>query len=306
MDVQKVQGLHHVTAIASSAQKNYAFYHGVLGLRLVKKTVNFDDPTSYHLYYGDDSATPSTLITFFTWPELPKKTSGSGEIACVGFAVQASGLDFWKERLTLKRVKYEQIKRENLEVLTFVDYEGMGVELVFVAKTRGLIAKSIDVPSEFAISSIQYVVLNISNLALAAEVLETIGYMHLNSHGAVHKFVRSYDYILVQEIAGEQNAIQGIGSIHHVAFAVKDENDEMIVREKIRDLGLHATAQIDRSYFYSVYFREHNGILFEIATNGPGFSIDEKLNELGSKLCLPPQYEKHRAEIVRLLPPFTQ
>ncbi len=303
----QAKSYHHVTAIASSPQKNYDFYHGILGLRLVKQTVNFDDPSSYHLYYGDDVATPGTLITFFTWPHLPKRTRGAADIAAVGFVVPIESLDFWKERLTHKKIKFAEMMRGAFPVLAFEDFEGMAVELAGVKKPRNLRATHLEIPPEHALCGIEYVVLSVANVALVAEVLETLGYLHVKTHTELHEFAQSQnraDRVFVQEDGTGHDAIQGIGAVHHIAFGVVDEAAEIALRARVHDLGLFPTPQIDRTYFHSVYFREHNGILFEIATAGPGFAIDEKLAELGQKLCLPPQYEKQRAAIVAALPPF--
>jgi len=299
-----VSGYHHVTAIASSPQKNYDFYHGVLGLRLVKQTVNFDDPSSYHLYYGDELAKPGSLITFFTWPHLPVRTRGAAEIAAVGFAVPVDSLDFWKKRLTHKKIKFTEITRGEFSVLSLEDFEGMGVEIVGVNNPRDLRALHPDIPKEHALCGIEYTVLSVANVAVIAQTLETIGYSHVKTHDELHHFSRVHDHVFVFEDLSGHDALQGIGAVHHIAFAVSDDSEEMTMRSRIHDLGLFPTPQIDRTYFHSVYFREHNGILFEIATNGPGFAIDEKIESLGQKLCLPPQYEKQRAEIVANLQPF--
>jgi glyoxalase family protein len=301
MSQKLITGLHHVTAVASTPQKNYDFYHGVLGLRLVKQTVNFDDPSSYHLYYGDDLATPGTLITFFTWPHLPARTHGKAEINTVGFAIPPQSIEFWTHRLSHLKINFTKTTRGPYNVIAFEDYDGMNVELAEVNSVHELKAKSIHVPNSHAICGIEYVVLQVENLALCAQVLETIEFQHVTSHDEVHQFTNTHSHVFVIETKAH-DAVPGIGSIHHVAFATPNDDTEELVRSKITNLDLHPTHQIDRNYFHSVYFREHNMILFEIATSGPGFTIDEPLKELGKALKLPVQYEARRKEITANLP----
>lgn len=308
---QQVLGLHHITAISGNAQRNYDFYTKVMGLRFVKKTVNFDDPFTYHFYYGNYDASPGTILTFFPWTGISKGKRGVGTASEIGFAVPEGSLGFWKARLEKAGIIFNNpAKKFGEEYLTALDPDGLKLELT-VAKTSATDSRvpfeTPEIDATKAIRGFHNTTLTLRNIKHTADVLtDILGYrlaeQHVNRYRFVTDAVADAAVIDLVEAPGEAKGVVAGGSIHHVAFRVKDDATEMALREKIAAKGFNITPQIDRMYFHSLYFREPGGVLFEIATDNPGFTADEPLEALGTALKLPPQYEPRRAQIETALP----
>jgi len=305
----QVTGLHHITAIASDPRQNLDFYTRTLGLRFVKKSVNQDDPGTYHLYYGDYAASPGTILTFFPWAGLRRGRPGTGQAYATGFSVPAGSLPFWQERFQKLGVSHQAVeKRFADEVLAFTDPDGLRLELVATSETDPRPATPArDVPAEFAIRGFHSSTLALVDAAATALVLtDSMGYKlagqagHRARYTAGHGGPGTYVDLLTDPTL--PRGLNGAGTIHHVAFRVSDDATEVAAREVLLKDGLHVSPVIDRAYFKSIYYREPAGVLFEIATDGPGFAIDEPLDQLGTKLGLPPHLEPHRAEIEAALP----
>jgi predicted esterase/catechol 2,3-dioxygenase-like lactoylglutathione lyase family enzyme len=313
--VTGILGLHHVTAIASDPQRNLDFYVGVLGLRLVKRTVNFDDPQTYHLYYGDEVGTPGSIMTFFPWPGARHGRQGAGQIAVTAFSVLPGAIGFWVERLLRHGVRYEGPSKRALgngaveQVLAFRDHDGLMLEIVGHpgAEARPAWGGAPGIPLEHAIHGFHGVTMWVDRGEPTERVLvDTLGFRALHESGTTRRFGVGDGgpgtYVDVRAIGGFGAGASGAGTVHHVAFAVADDADELAMRERVQQAQLQPTPVIDRNYFRSVYFREPAGVLYELATNPPGFAIDEPVERLGEQLMLPPQYEPHRAEIEAVLP----
>lgn len=308
----KILGLHHITAIASQAQRNYDFYTKVLGLRLVKKTVNFDDPGTYHFYFGDEIGSPGSILTFFPWEGIQKGLAGVGMATEIGYSVPADSLSFWEQRLKELKVKHQPVaERFGQQFLSLEDPDGLFLNLVAVAADSRKPWTTADVQASEAIKGFYSVALTVRNLAPTAKVLtDLLGYRLLQQDGSRYRFVTdAISTANVVDVVEDPTGHRGVnagGTNHHIAFRVKDDNILMAFREKIEGAGLHITEKIDRNYFYSLYFREPGGVLFEIATDNPGFATDESVDQLGTNLMLPPQYEKHRSAIENALPALQQ
>ncbi|PZP42240.1 MAG: ring-cleaving dioxygenase [Pseudopedobacter saltans] len=305
----RIQGLHHITAIANDAQRNHDFYTNILGLRLVKKTVNFDDPGTYHFYYGNETGTPGTILTFFPWEGIGKGKNGTGMATEIAYAVPENSFEFWKERFTQFDVKQGEITERFGELyLPFSDPDGLQLTLVAPKKGDGRTAWTTkDVSSEVATKGFYNTTLTLSQLAPTAKVLTDIfGYTQVEQEGNRYRFATdAIENASVIDVLLDEKGSNGVGRAgtnHHVAFRVENDDIQMEFREKILSAGLQITPKIDRDYFYSLYFREPGGVLFEIATDNPGFTVDEPLAELGSGLKLPQQYEGIRSDIEKVLP----
>lgn len=307
----KVLGLHHVTAIAGGAKRNYDFYTRVLGLRLVKKTVNFDDPYTYHFYYGDKTGSAGTILTFFPWGNIQPGRRGARQVTEIAYSVDEKSFEFWMKRLDEHHIPFNKLsERFGEPCLSFLDPDGLKLELIASQAGDGRVAWETDeVPAEYATKGFHSVTITTHKLQPTAGVLTDIfGYRlqerDANRHRFVTDSVENARVVDVLEVPGAAVGHVAGGSVHHVAFRVKDEEALMRMRLKVEDAGLHITPKIDRNYFYSLYFREPGGVLFEIATDNPGFAIDEPVEELGSALKLPAQYESQRDEISRHLDPL--
>ena len=305
----QVTGLHHITAIASDPRQNVDFYTRVLGLRFVKKSVNQDDPGTYHLYYGDYAASPGTILTFFPWAGLRRGRPGTGQAYATGFSVPAGSLGFWLERFKKLGLAHEPVeKRFADEVLAFTDPDGLRLELVATGETDARpAAPAKDVPAEFAIRGFHSSTLALTDAVATAKVLTgSMGYRLAEKSGHRARYTAAAGgpgtYVDLLTDPALPRGLSGAGTIHHVAFRVADDAKEVTAREILLKDGLHVSPVIDRAYFKSIYYREPAGVLFEIATDGPGFTIDESLAELGTKLGLPPHLEPHRAAIEAALP----
>ncbi len=305
----KIKGLHHITAIAGNAKRNFNFYTNVLGLRLVKKTVNFDDPGTYHFYYGNEEGTPGTILTFFPWEGIRQGRTGTGMATDIGYSVPEGSLDFWQKRFKEFKVKHDPIALQfGEQVLPFVDPDGLRLQLVAPASVDTRVPwVTAEVGGENATRGFHNVVLTLRTIEPTAEILtEVFGYRMLQQDGNRYRFITDAvnEAAIIDLVASpaEPAGINAGGTNHHIAFRVKNDNILMEYREKILSKGLGITPKIDRDYFFSLYFREPGGVLFEIATDNPGFTIDEPLNKLGSALRLPKQYESSRSEIEKILP----
>ena len=305
----KFAGVHHVTAIADDPQENVDFYAGVLGLRLVKKTVNFDDPGSYHLYYGDAVGNPGTIMTFFSWPGAPRGRIGTGQVSATSFTVPEDSLGYWTERLIQHGVRFERPeKRFDETVLAFNDPDGLAIELVArPARDGGDPWEQSPVPPEHAIRGIAGVTLSERSAEVTMDLLVTLlGFEKAEEEDERTRYLTTSSggsFADVREQPDRSAGLTSVGTVHHVAWRAPDEATQKEWREEVSDRGLNVTHVLDRQYFRSIYFREPGGILFEIATDPPGFTVDEDPDHLGESLKLPPWLEKDRERIERVLPP---
>ena len=304
-------GLHHITAIASNPQTNVDFYTNVLGLRLVKKTVNFDDPSAYHLYYGDETGTPGSIVTFFYWPgHEAKGRVGSGQNTAIVFSAPANSLTFWKTRLQSHDVASELRTRFGEEVLTFADPDGIPIELVAVAEDARTGWLGSRVPAEHALRGLHTAELTVRVAASTEKLItDTMGYRLVKREGHRARFESaagggSGHYIDVIADVSAAPGAGGYGTIHHIAWSVPDDATELEMQKRLHIAGYSVSDVRDRNYFHSIYYREPGGILFEIATANPGFAIDEPVASLGTSLRIPVQFERARTQIERLLPPI--
>jgi len=303
-------GIHHVTAIAGDPQRNLDFYAGVLGMRLVKRTVNFDDPTTYHFYFGDAEGTPGSVLTFFSWPESRRGRQGAGQVGVTSFAILPSAVGFWIERFIRHRVHFEHPKSrfDDERVISFRDPDGFLGELVAhsVAETReGW--ESAAVPAEHSIRGVYSVTLWQESCDLTGKLLtESFGFEPVREQASIFRFAargRGLGSVVdLRCVPGLWPGVIGAGTVHHVAFRAADDEVQLAARDDLVREGFNVTPQIDRDYFRSVYFREPGGVLFEIATELPGFTVDEPPEQLGQSLKLPQWLEPRRFEIEALLP----
>lgn len=304
-----ITGLHHLTAIATDAQANIDFYAGLLGLRLVKKTVNFDDPSAYHLYYGDGSGTPGSIITFFYWPGARRGQVGSGQVTGITFSAPESSLDYWQTRLQRYDVAAERRTRFDEEVLTFLDPDGIPVELVAVANDARHGWNGAGVPVEHALRGMHTVELTVNDSGPTSEILTGVmGFTRVRGEGNRVRLEAapggSGRYVDVIGGARAPRGTGGAGTIHHLAFRVAHDQAELAMQAQLMNAGYHVSDVRDRDYFHSIYYRERGGILFEIATDIPGFAVDEPAESLGGALKLPKQFESARSQIESMLPPL--
>jgi glyoxalase family protein len=304
-----VLGLHHITAIAGNAKQNLDFYTRVLGLRLVKKTVNFDDPGTFHFYFGDKVGTPGTILTFFPWEGMTKGYPGSGMATEIGYSVPQGSLEFWQRRIgEYSTPGGEFLQRFSEKHFVLKDPDGLNIHLIEPGggDTREpWVTPSVD--AAVATRGFHSVTLTVRRLTPTAKILtDILGYELIGQEGNIFRFVSPFvenaaivDVIEAKDVSRGLNAT---GTNHHVAFRVRDEDALMYFRQKIEKLGLSVTPKIDRDYFFSVYFREPGGVLFELATENPGFTRDETQEQLGTHLKLPAKYESMRSEIEKVLP----
>lgn len=308
----KILGLHHITAIAGDAKRNFNFYSNILGLRFIKKTVNFDDPGTYHFYFGDEAGSAGTILTFFPWGEgIQQGRKGSGMATEIGYSVPKGSLDFWQERFEKYNVIYNKpAEKFGEKYLTFLDPDGLKLELI-ESKTEDNRKpwETDEVKADVATRGFHNITLTLNSIIATAAILtEIFGYklieQNVNRYRYATDAVENAAIVDLVELEEEKRGHVANGSVHHVAFRVPNDEVLMHFREKIEDYGLSITPQIDRNYFHSLYFREPGGVLFEIATDNPGFTVDESLEELGKNLKLPAQYESDRAAIEAHLVPI--
>lgn len=304
-------GIHHITAMASDPQVNLDFYTEVLGLRLIKQTVNFDDPSTYHFYFGDELGRPGTLMTFFPWPGARRGTRGAGQATAVAFAAPEGSLDFWRQRLAAAGVAVgEPGRRFGRQVLSFEDPDGLLLELVADGEAAGTPWPDGPVPEEHAVRAFHSVTLTVADDGATSRVLtELLGYRATGEEGARRRYVSSSpgEPAALVDLFVAPNLGPGrisAGSVHHVAFRTADSQTQTALRRRVFEHGLSVSPVAERCYFRSIYFREPGGVLFEVATDGPGSTWDEAPDQLGSGLRLPPWLEPRRAQIAASLPPI--
>jgi len=308
--ITDITGLHHVTSMAGNANQNNAFFTDTLGLRRVKKTVNFDAPDVYHLYYGDEIGTPGSVMTYFPFGQMPQGRRGAGEVGITEFAVPAGSLPYWADRLSAKGVSgLEHGTAFGEARLSFDGPDGDGFALVESAPRGRQAWTGADVPEDAGILGFHGARFRLRDAAATGELLGYMGYQKAETQGDITRYVieggNAADTIDLEEIASAPVAAQGAGSVHHIAFAVEDRAAQARVRKALLETGYQVTPVIDRDYFWAIYFRTPGGVLFEIATNEPGFDRDEDTAHLGEALKLPNRYEPHRAEIEKILPPLS-
>jgi glyoxalase family protein len=307
-----MSGIHHITAIAGDASRNLDFYTRVLGLRLVKKTVNFDDPGTYHLYFGDELGTPGTILTFFPWAHAAKGRNGVGLAQHTMFRIPEAAIGFWTHRFVEQGVPHEDIeKRFGQSVLQFTDPDGMSLALVGIPGAESEPAwNGNNVPAENAIRGFHGIRLLLEEAKATGDILtDVLGFSEAGSEGNVTRFVAkdasAGGVVEIREAKGFLAGRMGRGSVHHVAFrAATDEEQAEMRKRLVEKHRIHATEQMDRNYFRSIYFREPGGIIFEIATDQPGFAVDEPVANLGETLKLPAFLEGQRKEIEAVLQPL--
>lgn len=307
--ITQIQGLHHITALASNAQENNDFFTQILGLRRIKKTVNFDRPEVYHLYYGDAHGTPGTVMTYFPFPGLHQGRSGTGVVGTTVFAVPAGALTYWRERL--EGMGFEDLTETNRfdEIrLGFRGPDGDGFALVEQEHDQRSPWTGSDVEDGQAIRGFHSATLRLEDIEATGALLQLMGFEDQGSENN-HKRYRLHagngaNIIDLQALPDVVPAEEGAGSVHHIAFAVKNRQDQLDVRQTLIDAGYDVTEVKDRDYFYAIYFQTPGGVLFEIATNEPGFDRDETVDHLGKTLMLPRQHAHLRTKLERELPPL--
>ena len=305
-----ITGLHHVTAIASDPQRTLDFYVALLGLRFVKRTVNFDDPTAYHFYFGDARGTPGTILTFFAWPGARRGIRGTGQIEAPAFAVPPDSVSYWLDRLKEHHVPAEKTSaRFGEEVLRFADPDGLVIDLIATISSAGFEPwTDSTVPVDHSLRGFHGVSIALEGYEQTAKLMtETFGYRlveQLNNRFRLAAPSEAGAGRIVDLLCRPDGSPgrAAAGSVHHIAFRARDDAEQLVWRERLVDLGYNVTPVIDRTYFHSIYFREPGGVLFEIATDPPGFTLDESLEELGNQLRLPPWLEATRSQIEEVLP----
>ncbi|WP_053373569.1 ring-cleaving dioxygenase [Paenibacillus sp. FJAT-27812] len=300
-------GIHHITAFVRNPQVTADFYAGVLGLRLIKKTINFDAPEVYHLYFGNEIGSPGTIITFFPWANSRKGKIGGGQVGYTTYVVPADAFDFWKERLAKLNVDAVQTSRFGEQYLQFVDPDGLKLEIV--AREEGALSKWTfgGVPADKAIKGFGGAILYSTAPAQTAELLVNVmGLVKVGEEGGYARFKATGDLgnLIDVNVESMEQGHGGAGTVHHIAWRAKDDAEHALWRSHVESNGFEPTPIVDRQYFNAIYFREAGGILFEIATDPPGFARDEEPAHLGEKLMLPAWYEEHRTQIEQLLTPF--
>jgi glyoxalase family protein len=306
-----ITGLHHVTATVTDAQADLDFYVGLLGQRLVKKTVNFDNPGVYHFYYGNEAGEPGTIMTTFPYAGMGVRVGakGAGQIDVTSFSVPSSAMDFWRARLTAAGVPFSRDPTPfGEDALLFDDPSGLHIRLVGTASDERAPWVRPDIPAAQAVRGIHSVRMPVRMPARSVELLTAmmdatkVGEAAGTERFAIGGAARPGAIVEVENAAESVPGVNGLGTVHHVAFAVASSDDQLRMQSELRKMGLNVTDVLDRQYFTSIYFREPNGVLYEIATLPPGFAVDEPLAELGTALKLPPREEQRRAMIESLLP----
>jgi glyoxalase family protein len=305
----KITGIHHITAIAGNAKRNLDFYTRVLGLRMVKRTVNFDDPGTYHFYYGNEKGTPGTILTFFPWEGIASGRTGTGMATEIGYSVNKDSLPFWADRFRELTISQGETAERMGEVyLPFRDPDGLDIALIGSndADNRQPWVTP-EVPAAVGTKGFHSVTLTLREIGPTAAILtDVFGYRQERQEGNRYRFrtdaTPTAGIVDLVEDMKRGRGLNGGGTNHHVAFRVANEEVQMAYREKILRRGLHITPKINRDYFFSLYFREPGGVLFELATDNPGFTVDEPLDQLGTHLKLPEQYESMRESIEKSLP----
>ncbi len=304
---KKTAGIHHITAIVGHPQENVDFYTGVLGLRLVKQTVNFDDPGTYHLYFGNEGGKPGTIITFFPWANARQGKIGDGQVGVTSYVVPKGAMGFWEQRLAKFGVPATKMERFGEQYLEFDDPHGLHLEIVEREEGEKNTWQAGEINSDVAIKGFGGATLLSVRPDETAQLLENVmGLQKVGQEGDFIRFQSSADIgnIIDLKLTTIGRGQMGVGTVHHIAWRAKDDEDQLEWQKYVADSGYGVTAVRDRNYFNAIYFKEHGEILFEIATDPPGFAHDESLKTMGEKLMLPEQYETHRDQIERALIPF--
>jgi glyoxalase family protein len=307
-----MKGIHHITAIASDPQANLDFYQTLLGQRLVKKTVNFDDPGTYHFYFADEIGSPGTILTFFPWPGAVRGRRGNGEVGATAYSIHPDSVDYWQKRLTDHGViPGERQTRFGLDIIPFQDPDGMIIELVIEDSPASIQPwQAGPIPTGHVLRGFHSATLWVGEAQPTADLLtSSLGFAFIGQEGRRYRFQAQGDAaghtIDLLERAGESYGRLGAGSVHHIAYRAKDDSEQGQYMTMLRGHGYNVTPVKDRQYFHSIYFRAPSGVLFEIATDPPGFLTDETVAELGSDLKLPPWLESQRPRISQILPEVT-
>ncbi|MCC3647122.1 MULTISPECIES: ring-cleaving dioxygenase [Bacillaceae] len=302
-----ISGIHHISAIVGHPQENIDFYAGVLGLRMVKQTVNFDDPGTYHLYFGNNEGKPGTIITFFPWANAFQGEIGDGQVGVTSYAIPRGALEFWKDRFKKFKISYTMEKRFSEESIRFQDPHGLVLEMVERDEGETNIWTFGGITPDVAVKGFAGATLYSSQPEQTAHLLESVmGLERIGEEGEIIRFQSSApigNVIDLKKTSGKRGRM-GVGTVHHIAWRAEDDQDQLEWREYVRSNGYGVTPVRDRNYFNAIYFREHGEILFEIATDLPGFAHDESPGEMGEKLMLPEQYENMRDRIERKLIPI--
>lgn len=305
--VKKTLGIHHITAIVGHPQENVDFYSGVLGLRLVKQTVNFDDPGTYHLYFGDKGGKPGTIITFFPWAGARQGVIGDGQVGVTSYVVPKGAITFWEERLEKFNIPFTKLERFGENYLEFDDPHGLHLEIVEREEGEANQWEFGGITAEYAIKGFGGATLLSTQPNKTADLLEKVmGLVKVGEEGDMVRFQSTADIGNIIELKRTPigRGQMGVGTVHHIAWRAADDTDQLDWKKHVEDNGYGVTPVQDRNYFNAIYFREHGEILFEIATDPPGFSHDESVETMGEKLMLPSQYEPHRNQIEQVLLPF--
>ena len=303
--MKKTAGIHHISAIVGHPQEVVDFYAGILGLRLVKKTINFDDPGTYHLYFGNDGGKPGTIITFFPWIGAYQGQIGGGQVGVTNYAIPVGAMPFWENRLEKFKIAFKKSERFGETYLQFEDFHGLQVELVERAEGQQNNWTLGDVTPDVAIKGFAGAILLSTRPEQTMETLK--GILGLEKVGEEGDFIRFKSYgDIGNTIDVKKTALRlgrmGVGVVHHIAWRAKDNQEQLNWQSLVHENGYGVTEVKDRNYFNAIYFREHGKILFEIATDPPGFAVDEELDELGTHLMLPSWYESRRKEFEEILP----
>ena len=304
-----INGLHHITAVAGEPQRNVDFYAGVLGMRLVKRTVNFDAPDVYHLYYGDETGSPGAIMTFFPFADARRGRKGTGQAHTTGFSVPKASLGYWQDRLRRYQISFRAPQtRFDETFIALEDPDGLALELVFTDRDVRPGWGNGPVPAQHAIRGFYHVSLWLASPADTIRVLtELLDHQLVAEADGRARYAaqdRPGHYVDVIRQAQAAPATGGSGTVHHVAFSTDNDARQLAIRQRVAEAGLYVTEVRDRQYFHSIYFREPGGVLFEVATDPPGFALDEDVAHLGEALKLPPQEEHRRAEIEKGLAPI--
>lgn len=302
----RTMGVHHITAIVGHPQENIDFYAGVLGLRLVKKTVNFDDPGTYHFYFGNEGGKPGTIITFFPWAGAGRGVIGGGQVGVTTYVIPKDSLDFWKKRLDRFGISNTMTERFGEQFLQFEDPHGLKLE--FVEREEGEVNTWTfgGVTPEVAIKGFGGAVLYSTNPEETAKTLEDVmGLEFVGKEGDLARYRSTADLgnIIDLKLTPVSRGTMGVGTVHHIAWRAKDDRDQLEWQKHVASQGYYVTPVRDRNYFKAIYFREHGEILFEIATDPPGFAHDESYETMGTRLMLPPRYEQYRPHLEQTLIP---
>ncbi|MGV3576313.1 MAG: ring-cleaving dioxygenase [Devosia sp.] len=307
--LNQIKGLHHVTSMAKDARNNNQFFTKKLGLRRVKQTVNFDEPSVYHLYYGDEKGTPGSVMTYFPFPNIGRGQFGTGEVGTAAFSVPKNTLDLWSDRLTKDGVTgLSRNATFGQNRLDFTGPEGDSFSMVETTDDERAPWTTETVKEDFAIRGFHSASLRLRDAGATEELLKFMGYEQVDKHGGISRLGipngNGADFIDIETLPGVGSGRLGAGSVHHIAFAVENREKQLEVRKALMDTGYQVTPVIDRDYFWAIYFRTPGGVLFEIATNEPGFDRDEDTKHLGEALKLPSQHEHLRAQLEQHLQPL--